>query len=182
MLDLAERLAALNDQQWNSPSLCAQWRIRDVLAHVTAGAEGAFGVGAIVRGCFATASTTTDGWQLMGRHAVSGTQAPSAGPSGRRCPPQAPRGRSVSRPDACPHPWSGHLSTSRHQTRSARGASRSGGGLRQGRRSYIRCQEAHRWVEAHGHRHGLVSRRRTRGHGSSGGIGDDDGRALGCAR
>ena len=45
MLDLAERLAELNDEQWNSPSLCAQWRIRDVLAHVTAGAEGAFGVG-----------------------------------------------------------------------------------------------------------------------------------------
>jgi len=50
MLDLAERLTALDDEQWNSPSLCAQWRIRDVLAHVTAGAEGAFGVGPIVRG------------------------------------------------------------------------------------------------------------------------------------
>jgi uncharacterized protein (TIGR03083 family) len=44
-LDLAERLAELHDKQWNSPSLCAQWRIRDVLAHVTAGAEGAFGAG-----------------------------------------------------------------------------------------------------------------------------------------
>ena len=30
-------------------SLCAEWRIRDVLAHVTAGAEGAFGVAAIIR-------------------------------------------------------------------------------------------------------------------------------------
>lgn len=50
MLDLAERLAVLDDEQWNSPSLCTQWRIRDVLAHLTAGAEGAFGVGAIVRG------------------------------------------------------------------------------------------------------------------------------------
>jgi uncharacterized protein (TIGR03083 family) len=50
MLDLAERLAELNDEQWNSPSLCDQWRIRDVLAHVTAGAEGAFGVGTIVGG------------------------------------------------------------------------------------------------------------------------------------
>ena len=50
MLGLAERLAELNDEQWNSPSLCAEWRIRDVLAHVTAGAEGAFGVGSIVRG------------------------------------------------------------------------------------------------------------------------------------
>jgi len=50
MLDLAERLADLDDEQWNSPSLCAQWRIRDVLAHLTAGAEGAFGVGAIFGG------------------------------------------------------------------------------------------------------------------------------------
>jgi len=48
--DLAERLAVLDDEQWNAPSLCAQWRIRDVLAHVTAGAEGAFGVGAVLRG------------------------------------------------------------------------------------------------------------------------------------
>jgi uncharacterized protein (TIGR03083 family) len=50
MSDLAERLAVLDEAQWNAPSLCAQWRIRDVLAHVTAGAEGAFGVGAILRG------------------------------------------------------------------------------------------------------------------------------------
>lgn len=50
MLDLAERLAELGDEQWNSPSLGAQWRIRDVLAHMTAGAEGAFGVGAILGG------------------------------------------------------------------------------------------------------------------------------------
>ncbi len=49
-LDLAERVAELDDEQWNSPSLCALWRIRDVLAHVAAGAEGAFGVGAIVGG------------------------------------------------------------------------------------------------------------------------------------
>jgi uncharacterized protein (TIGR03083 family) len=48
-LDLAERLAELDDEQWNSPSLCAQWRIRDVLAHVTAGAEGAFGISWILR-------------------------------------------------------------------------------------------------------------------------------------
>ncbi len=50
MLDLAERLAVLGDEQWDAPSLCAEWRIRDVLAHMTAGAEGAFGVGAIFRG------------------------------------------------------------------------------------------------------------------------------------
>ena len=50
MLDLAERLTVLDDEQWNSPSLCAEWRIRDVLAHVNAGADGAFGLGKVVRG------------------------------------------------------------------------------------------------------------------------------------
>ena len=50
MLDLVERLADLDGEKWNSPSLCAQWRIRDVLADMTAGAEGAFGIGAIVGG------------------------------------------------------------------------------------------------------------------------------------
>ncbi len=49
MLDLAERLAVLDHEQWNSPSLCSEWRIRDVLAHLTAGAEGAFGVGWIFK-------------------------------------------------------------------------------------------------------------------------------------
>jgi len=50
MLDLAERLADLDDGQWNSPSLCVLWRVRDVLAHLTAGAEGAFGGGAVFVG------------------------------------------------------------------------------------------------------------------------------------
>jgi uncharacterized protein (TIGR03083 family) len=49
MRDLAERLDEIDDEQWNSPSLCAQWRIRDVLAHLTAGAEGAYGFGWILR-------------------------------------------------------------------------------------------------------------------------------------
>jgi uncharacterized protein (TIGR03083 family) len=50
MLDLVGRLAGLRAEQWDAPSLCAEWRIRDVLAHLTAGAEGAFGVGAILAG------------------------------------------------------------------------------------------------------------------------------------
>jgi uncharacterized protein (TIGR03083 family) len=49
MLDLADRLDRLTDDQWNSPSLCSLWRVRDVLAHLVAGAEGAFGVCAVLR-------------------------------------------------------------------------------------------------------------------------------------
>jgi uncharacterized protein (TIGR03083 family) len=50
MLDLVERLSGLGERQWDSPSLCSEWRIRDVLAHLTAGAEGAFGAGAVLGG------------------------------------------------------------------------------------------------------------------------------------
>ncbi len=50
MLDLAERFALLDHEQWNAPSLCTEWRIRDVFAHMTAGAESALGISAIIRG------------------------------------------------------------------------------------------------------------------------------------
>ncbi len=33
-LDLADFLKTLNEEQWNTPSLCANWRVRDVVAHV----------------------------------------------------------------------------------------------------------------------------------------------------
>jgi uncharacterized protein (TIGR03083 family) len=32
---LAELLAGLTDEQWDSPSLCADWRVREVVAHIT---------------------------------------------------------------------------------------------------------------------------------------------------
>jgi uncharacterized protein (TIGR03083 family) len=49
-LDLADCLSALSDDQWDSMSLCTAWRIRDVVAHLTAGADGAFGPRAIAAG------------------------------------------------------------------------------------------------------------------------------------
>jgi uncharacterized protein (TIGR03083 family) len=36
---LASDLAALNDQQWSAPSLCTEWTVRDVVAHMTATAK-----------------------------------------------------------------------------------------------------------------------------------------------
>ncbi|MFF5981227.1 maleylpyruvate isomerase family mycothiol-dependent enzyme [Streptomyces olindensis] len=36
---LAADLAGLSDEQWETPSLCAGWTVRDVLAHLTAGAS-----------------------------------------------------------------------------------------------------------------------------------------------
>lgn len=35
---LAEDLAQLSAEQWDSPSLCARWSVRDVVAHMTASA------------------------------------------------------------------------------------------------------------------------------------------------
>lgn len=36
---LADDLGALTDQQWDTPSLCAGWTVRDVLAHMTSTAR-----------------------------------------------------------------------------------------------------------------------------------------------
>jgi uncharacterized protein (TIGR03083 family) len=33
--DLAEMLAALTPEQWDAPTLCAGWRVREVVAHIT---------------------------------------------------------------------------------------------------------------------------------------------------
>ena len=49
-LDLVDRVADLSGPQWDSPSLCAQWRVRDVLGHATAGAEGGDRLGPVAGG------------------------------------------------------------------------------------------------------------------------------------
>src|SRR5437879_4911386 len=36
---LAGDLAGLSDEQWSTTSLCAEWTVRDVLAHMTATAK-----------------------------------------------------------------------------------------------------------------------------------------------
>jgi uncharacterized protein (TIGR03083 family) len=47
---LVDDLAGMQPAQWDLPSLCSEWRIRDVLAHVTAGAEGRYTLGALTTG------------------------------------------------------------------------------------------------------------------------------------
>jgi len=42
--DLADAVADLPGAAWDTPSLCAGWRVRDVVAHVVGSAEGAFTV------------------------------------------------------------------------------------------------------------------------------------------
>ena len=51
--DLAAFLATLTPQQWQAPTLCTRWRVRDVVAHVLSydnlGARGLLGVAARAR-------------------------------------------------------------------------------------------------------------------------------------
>ena len=48
--NLAACLGDLTREPWEAPSLCSGWRVRDVLAHVTAGAKGAYRPPAIPAG------------------------------------------------------------------------------------------------------------------------------------
>ncbi len=41
--DLTELLATLTPSQWNAPTLCAQWRVRDLVAHVYSYEDLGFG-------------------------------------------------------------------------------------------------------------------------------------------
>lgn len=40
--NLADAVAGLPGAAWDTPSLCAGWRVRDAVAHVAGNAEGAF--------------------------------------------------------------------------------------------------------------------------------------------
>lgn len=48
-LTLADLLESLTPEQWCTPSLCVEWRIRDVAAHVAMTPAGAPSVGTMVR-------------------------------------------------------------------------------------------------------------------------------------
>jgi uncharacterized protein (TIGR03083 family) len=68
---LADQLAGLDDEHWNCQSLCEQWRVRDVVAHVTAGAEGVYGIGVtllgLARNGFSFNRWMSEDGQLRGR-------------------------------------------------------------------------------------------------------------------
>jgi uncharacterized protein (TIGR03083 family) len=76
MLSLADHLDGLSEAQWNADSLCHEWRVRDVLAHTTAGAEDAFGVGAIIGGLLRYGFDYNRWVAVDGR--ARGEQAPTA--------------------------------------------------------------------------------------------------------
>ena len=61
--DLAELLATLTPEQWNAPSRCTEWRVRDVVAHMFSYEE--LGPVALVRR-FAAARFDGDGVNALG--------------------------------------------------------------------------------------------------------------------
>jgi uncharacterized protein (TIGR03083 family) len=72
--DLAELLATLTPRQWDAPSLCAGWRVRDVVAHVYSYDE--LGIAALV-GRFVAGGLRPDRVNALGvaAYADRGTDA-----------------------------------------------------------------------------------------------------------
>jgi uncharacterized protein (TIGR03083 family) len=85
--DLADFLATLTPDQWDVPSLCDGWRVRDVVAHMFSFDELSLGglVGRFVRGGFVPAGVNAAGVAAYAEHSVDELLALV-----RRC--QQPRG------------------------------------------------------------------------------------------
>ena len=71
--DLADLADSLDAQQWDAPSLCTEWRVRDVVAHMTEGATMTTGeaIKAVAKSGFRINKMITDG-------AIEGGAAPTA--------------------------------------------------------------------------------------------------------
>jgi uncharacterized protein (TIGR03083 family) len=61
--DLADLLATLSPAQWEAPSLCAEWRVRDVVAHMFSYEE--LGIGSLI-GRFVGAGVRSDRVNAVG--------------------------------------------------------------------------------------------------------------------
>jgi uncharacterized protein (TIGR03083 family) len=85
--DLADFLATLTPDQWDAPSLCDGWRVRDVVAHMFSFDELGLGglVGRFVRGGFSPAGANAAGVAAYAEYSVDELLALV-----RRC--QQPRG------------------------------------------------------------------------------------------
>lgn len=58
--ELADQLATLRDDRWDTPSLCEGWRVRDVVAHLTLPERFPFRVGAFLRSGFSVSRVIHD--------------------------------------------------------------------------------------------------------------------------
>ena len=90
---LAELLASLTDEQWETPSLCADWRVRDVAAHVAL-VPTAPGLLALIGGVVKVGGNPNRyNHDLAVRHASTGSPQPMSigrsGPAKRSAAPSA---------------------------------------------------------------------------------------------
>ncbi len=159
--DLAALLRSLTPEQWDAPSLCAGWRVRDVVAHVVS-YEGLSAV--------ALARRFAKGGFWPDRVNRRGGGAPTTHPRRARRPPGAAHGalgpvrrlRGCHRPRRHAHPSPGHPAAARAAPRRAPGPAPRRPAVRPDRASGARLL-AH--PRRPGGRHGsrLVRRARPRG-------------------
>lgn len=74
--ELAEQLAALPEHAWDTPSLCAGWRVRDVVAHMTLPEGFPTGPGAAATGLVTFARARFSLARMIHDDAVSRGSAP----------------------------------------------------------------------------------------------------------
>jgi len=103
--DLAAFLATLTPQQWQAPTLCARWRVRDVVAHVISyddlGARALLAVAA--RAGFRPGRINDTALTRYDRHTPGQLLALLAGnlqPAGSPAPPRTPSNASTPVPGA----------------------------------------------------------------------------------
>lgn len=74
--ELADQLAALPEDAWDTPSLCAGWRVRDVVAHTTLPESFAAGPGGAVAGLVTLARARFSLARMIHDDAVARGSAP----------------------------------------------------------------------------------------------------------
>lgn len=85
--ELADQLAELPTEAWDTPSLCGGWRVRDVVAHQTLPERFGIGLGALVRARFSLARMLHEDAVARGSAPVDAVLAAFRAGVGRRTTP-----------------------------------------------------------------------------------------------
>ena len=96
--DLADAVADLPGAAWDTPSLCAGWRVRDVVAHVVGNAEGTFTVRRALPGLLAHRFHVAHGCTTTRRR---GAASPADWPPVFANRPGTPSSRRAASPPMC---------------------------------------------------------------------------------
>ena len=158
--DLADLLATLTLQQWEAPSLCERWRVRDVVAHVMSSTASPCPTCFTAPSAVASSTSTRSTWTNSHRSAPNSSWTGCVLTFDRKGwpPPSGPAGLT-----RCHHPSSRHPSPARNATPdpSRTTASRPGRQPAQPRAPRVAPLP---WRTPDPDRPGLESRLRTRNH------------------